>query len=1132
MMSIFQKISKTILCIFVIVLPLSCGDNNPTQVPVSTKTDPNYNGPRFKLLSAFESGISFSNEVKEDYTYNILNFEYLYNGGGVAIGDINNDGLPDIYFTATFGSNKLYLNKGNLSFEDITDKAGVAAKDGFKTGVTMADINSDGYLDIYVCKTSKSDDGQKDNLVFINNGDLTFTESALKYGLTDNSNSNHANFFDYDLDGDLDMYLLNHRLGFKDAVRLRLSQQADGKLVRLTNPLTPFESDRLYRNDGNGRFTDVSAQAGISNSAFGLSATVSDINNDGYPDIFVANDYIEPEFIYINNGDGTFTDRYADYLRHTSQNSMGSDIADFNNDGLLDIIVLDMIADDPFRYKQLMHVMTLERYETLVKHGYGHQVARNNLQLNNGNGTFSEIGQLAGLSNTDWSWGAFFADFDNDGFKDVFIGNGYKRDVTDQDYMVYTRDSIERTGGVTGKRFPDINVFLDLIPSTKLQNYMFRNKGDLTFENVSDNWGFTQKTFSNGTAFGDLDGDGDLDLVVNNIGDPAYVYENKSTNLPDHNFLQVKLKGPKMNPYGVGAKVTLFMDDGTMQHQEMTANRGFFSASELLMHFGLGNRNNVETLAIKWPDGKTQTMKNVQANQRIELKYSQAGSGDFPAAKSKPAIFKEIADRMGIDFKHKEEEFQDFNRERLIPHKFSRLGPHIATGDVNGDGLEDFYVGGAMNYPGAMYVQNKSGKFAATSTATWEADKAHEDMDGVLFDADGDKDLDLYVVSGGNEKNANDPVYQDRLYMNDGKGNFSKSGNFPKITASGSCVSVYDYDEDGDLDIFVGGRVTPGAYPAIPESYVLQNNKGQFKDVTGQIAPGFKNIGMVTDILWTDVDGDAKSELVAVGEWMPISILKYDGKQFKNSTAKAGLDNTNGWWNCLAVDDFDKDGDQDIVVGNLGKNTRLKASESNPLSIFAKDFDKNGAIDPILTFSKDGKNYPFAGRDAILKQVPKVKKKFPTYASYASATVEQVFSEGELKDAMKLEAKVLTSTYFENNGDGTFKAIALPNEAQVAPVTNILLMDVNDDANQDIILVGNNAGAETETSVYDAFNGVILLGDGKGSFTVSKNADNGFWASKEARDIANLQLADGRQLILVANNNDYLQMFVKERMVQ
>ena len=1119
------------LIVAILVLFACSSDQTTNKTTTSNDNSSTNNTARFQLLTPEESGISFSNAIKEDYTYNILNFEYLYNGGGVSVGDINNDDLPDIYFTSTFGSNKLYLNKGNLKFEDITEKAGVAANSGFKTGVTMADVNNDGLLDIYVCKTSKSDDGQKNNLLFINNGDLTFTESALKYGLEDNSNSNHANFFDYDLDGDLDMYLLNHRLGFKDAVRLRLIQQPDGKIVRQTDPLTPFESDRLYRNDGNGRFTDVSAQAGINNSAFGLSATISDINDDGYPDIFVANDYIEPEYIYINNGDGTFTDRFTEYLRHTSQNSMGSDIADFNNDGLVDIIVLDMIAEDPVRYKQLMNVMQLERYQTLVKYGYGHQVARNNLQLNNGNGTFSEIGQLAGISNTDWSWGAFFADFDNDGFKDIYIGNGYKRDVTDMDYMVYTRDSIEKSGGVTKARYPDINMFLELIPSNKLQNYLYKNNGDLTFKNVSSEWGLTEKTFSNGTAFGDLDGDGDLDLVVNNVADPSFVYENKTNELPQNNYLQVKLKGPKLNPFGINTKVTLHQKDGAIQYQEMTANRGFFSSSDYIMHFGLKDNDNVKSLEIEWPDGNTQKLKDLKANQKIVVEHSNSKAKPLAEKESPIPFFKEADSNIGLDFKHVENEFQDFNRERLLPRKYSQLGPHLAKADVNGDQLEDFYVGGAMGHSGALFIQDQSGRFTKSSASTWENDKSYEDTDCIFLDVENDGDLDLYIVSGGNAKKTNDPIYQDRLYLNDGKGNFSK-GKLPRITVSGGCASAYDFDEDGDLDLFVGGRVSPGLYPIIPKSYVLENNNGQFQDATDRSASEFKNVGMVTDLLWSDVDGDSKSELIVVGEWMPVSIFKFDGKSLKNITSNFGLENTNGWWNCLAAEDFDKDGDLDLVVGNLGKNTRLKASESNPIQMFAKDYDGNGAIDPIMTFSKDGKNYPFAGRDMMVKQVSKVKKKFPTYASYGSATIEEIFSPQEVKNAQHLKVVTLNTTYFQNDGNGKFEAIQFPNEVQKAPVTNILLIDANDDGHQDIVMIGNDHGAETETGVYDAFNGAILLNDGKGNFHYTQNRENGFWANKEARDIEKIALADGRQLILVANNNDELQYFIKEKPIQ
>ncbi len=1128
-MSMLQKVVKACFFIFFLCSPFSCTQDNKSSSPTDQKEE---SPPKetiktatgntsFDLLSPEQSGISFSNEINEDYAYNILTFEYLYNGGGVAIGDINNDGLQDIYFSGTFVSNKLYLNKGNLKFEDITESAGVGSKDGFKTGVTMADINADGWLDIFVCRTSKADDGKKDNHVYLNNGLsgdsglVTFTESAAKLGLKDNANSNHANFFDYDLDGDLDLYLLNHRLGFKDAVRLRLAQSPDGSLSRQTKPMTPFESDRIYRND-NGKFTDVSLAAGIENSAFGLSATISDINNDGYPDVYVANDYIEPDYVYINNGDGTFTDKYSEYIRHSSQNSMGSDISDFNNDGLLDIIVLDMIAEDDIRYKQLMNIMQLERYETLVKYGYGHQVARNVVQLNNGNGTFSEVGQLAGVSNTDWSWGAFFADFDNDGQKDVFIGNGYKRDVTDMDYMTYTRDSIEKTGGVNAKRFPNINSFLEVIPSTKLQNYMFRNNGDLTFENVSDSWGFTQKTFSNGTAFGDLDNDGDLDLVTNNISDPAFVYENKTAG---NNYLQIGLEGHKNNKSGIGTKVTLKLNDGSKQYQEMTANRGFFSASQTILHFGLGDKSTIESIEVQWLDGKTQAIKNPAINQKLILKYKDASNTKLAADATSSPLFK-IGEQ--VQFTHLENEFQDFNRERLIPHKLSRMGPHLAVGDINGDNRSDFFIGNSMGNPAAIFTQNENGNFTKKEIAALDKDKFSEDMDAVFFDADGDKDLDLYVVSGGGFKAAGNQVYQDRLYINEG-GDFTKA-KLPKLDASGSCVSAHDYDGDGDLDLFVGGRHVPGRYPTIPQSYILQNDKGQFTDVTEKVAPSFKNIGMITDIQWGDLDGDKKAEMIVSGEWMPITIFKNDGKKLSNISSQSGTANSNGWWNCLAIEDFDQDGDLDIVSGNLGKNTRLKASETKPISIIARDFDNNGAIEPILAYTKNGQLYPFAGRDALTKQISKIKKNYPRYAKYGTATVEDIFTKSEVSKAQKLEAKNFHTSYFENDGKGNFSSKALPSETQMAPVTNLITDDFNKDGHTDILLIGNKYGAEPETGVYDAFNGVLLLGDGKGGFSPANNKAIGLWASKEARDIESIELADGRKLYLIANNNDDLQV--------
>ncbi|MEO0779863.1 MAG: FG-GAP-like repeat-containing protein, partial [Bacteroidota bacterium] len=719
------------------------------RTDTTTTTEVEASGPtRFRLVPAEESGVQFANQIDENYEYNILNYEYLYNGGGVAIGDINNDGLPDLYFSGTFVANKLYLNRGNLRFEDITARAGVGAERGFKTGVSMVDINHDGWLDLYVCRTSKSDDGQKDNLLYLNQGDLTFTESAADYGLLDNSNSNHANFFDYDLDGDLDLYLLNHRLNFKEAVRMRLKQLPDGQIIRQTAPLTPFESDRLYRNDGNGSFTDVTQAAGLVNSAFAFGATVSDLNGDGYPDVYVTNDYIEPDYLYINNGDGTFTDRYFDYLRHSSQNSMGCDIADFNNDGLVDIVVLDMITEDPIRYKELMNIMQLERYNALVQYGYGHQVSRNVLQLNNGNGTFSEIGQLAGVAATDWSWGGLLTDLDNDGRKDLYIVNGYKRDVTNLDYMTYVRDSIEQSGGVNPQRYPDVNEFLKIIPSVPQRNYLYRNRGDLTFADVTEAWGLPERSFSNGSAYGDLDGDGDLDLVVNNIQSAAFVYENQSQDFPDAHYLQVQLRGPAQNPLGIGASVRIEYDT-SLQYLEMSPTRGFFSSSQHLLHFGLGERETSVRLRVHWPDGKEEYRSEVAVDQVLVLDYAAAQSVEKPLEKKAAPWFAEATEALGIDYEHRENAFEDFNRERLLPHQLSKLGPRIAVGDANGDGLDDFYVGGALNSSGALYLQDSKARFQRTSTATWEADQQYEDLDALFFDADGDGDQDLYVVSGG-----------------------------------------------------------------------------------------------------------------------------------------------------------------------------------------------------------------------------------------------------------------------------------------------------------------------------------------------------------------------------------------------
>lgn len=1087
----------------------------------------------FELVQPSASGLQFSNNITESFQNNILINSYLYNGGGVAVLDANNDGLPDLYFSATQEPNKLFLNKGNLQFEDITSKAGVASPGGVKTGVTVVDINADGYQDIYVCRSGMQPTPERANQLFINNGNLTFTEKAAEFGLADRSASNHANFFDYDLDGDLDVYLLNHPVAFGEVNRASVRQEK-GEYVRNTDPKDEWESDKLFRNDG-GKFTDVSQQAGIRNRAWGLSVTVADFNSDGYPDIFVGNDYIEPDLLYINSplegGGRKFTNQNEQYFRHTSNHTMGVDIADFNNDALVDVVALDMIAEDNQRQKELMTTMINDRYVNLVKFHYGHQVMRNMLQLNTGaqpghGAVFSDIGNMAGVSNTDWSWSPLLADLDNDGLKDLYITNGYRRDISNLDYLNYTVDSVMKMGGITPKNFKTMDDYLKLVPSTPLRNYLFKNVDGLSFKNVSYDWGLGQNSYSNGSAYADLDQDGDLELIVNQIHGDVLLYKNLSAGKPGSNWLQVKLMGSPQNPAGTGAKVRI-QAGGQLQYLEMTPTRGFFSSSEHLLHFGLGNAASVDKLEIRWPDGKVQQVPNIPANQRLTLKYADAAPGKWEQLPQPKAIF-QTATNLGIDFTHREDDFMDFNRERLLPHKFSNLGPSIATADVNGDGREDFFVGGARDQAGALFLQQANGTFQRGTAAAFEVDKAFEDMGCAFFDADGDQDPDLYVVSGGSTYDANSANYQDRLYLNDGKGIFAKApnGSLPTITSSGACVTPFDFDKDGDLDLFVGGLVTPGVYPTPPQSLVLQNNGGKFTEVGPQVAPGFSKLGMVNDLIWADLDGDKSEELIAVGEWLPVTVFKNAGGKLENATAQFGLENTQGWWNCATAADFDGDGDTDLVAGNLGLNSRLKASAEQPLRLFANDFDKNGSMDPVLAYYNGGKLYPLPLRDLMIKQMPFLKKKFVFHSAYGKATMAEVFPKADLDAAQQLEAKTFATTYFENQ-NGKLVARPLPTLAQFAPCNHLLAEDLNADGHLDLMLAGNSYSPEVETGRYDAGNGLVLIGDGKGGFQPITGAQSGFWATKEARYMANLKLANGKNLYLIANNNDVLQAYLR-----
>ena len=1116
-----MKLSTFFKVIAIGLLPIvciQCGKNSRAADVAPAPPD-----ALFEHLSPGATGVDFENIVEETHENNVLTNSYLYNGGGVGVIDFNNDGLQDLYFTRTQGSCKLYQNLGNLKFQDVTDQAGVQAMEGEKTGVAIADVNADGWQDIYVCRTGMQATDARRNLLFINNKNGTFTEQARQYGLADGSATNHANFFDADNDGDLDCYVLNYPVNFKSVNSARVQDTGGGVLARLTTPENQYESDRLYQNNGNGTFTDISKKAGIENRAFGLSVTITDINNDGYQDIIVGNDYIEPDFVYVNNPaqPGNFTDRYREYFRHSSNHTMGVDIADINNDGYQDIMALDMLAEDHTRQRELMTTMLLDRYTTLAKYGYGNQQMRNVLQLNNGRGSFSEIGCVAGVFQTDWSWAPLFQDFDNDGYRDLFITNGYRRDVSNLDYLNFTADSIQRTGGVTAKRFPKIEDYLDLMPSTPIQKYCFRNKGDLTFENVSTAWGFVQRSYSNGSAYADLDNDGDIDLIINNLASPADIYRNRAVETGKGGaWLQIKAVGSPQNPFAFGARARVQVGS-QVYYSELAPIRGFLSTVEPIFHFGLGTAQTADRVEVEFPGGQVVVLEKAALNKRYTVQFSAGKPGHLTPPATVPALVQEIA---APAFVHKEDDIQDFNRERLLPWKMSNPGPSLAVGDVNGDGQDDFYVGNAMGSPAALFIQ-KAGTFQSTSAATWQADLGYEDTGAVFFDADGDQDLDLCVASGGNSYPADDAHYQPRLYRNDGRGNFSATtGTLPVIHTSSSAVSAFDYDGDGDLDLLLGGACTPLAYPTTPNSYLLRNDQGVFQDVTAQVAPALQSIGMVRAMTWADLDGDKKAELIITGEWMPIGVFSIQNGKFERATDQFGLNNTEGFWRSITAVDLDGDGDLDLVAGNLGENTRYKATPEAPLRLFAKDFDKNGSIDPIMTETDHGRDVPIALRDVMLKQLPILKKKFVHYAPYAKAGLADLFSEKELEFSQQLKVNHLASAVFINQG-GKFILKKLPTAAQVAPVYAIRVLDVQNDGVPDLVLVGNDYGQQVETGRLDASNGLILENDGHGNLQPVPALASGFWANKEARDVQVLRGGGGKKMLVVANNNDKLQVF-------
>ena len=1096
--------------------------------------------PVLQLLKPEDTGIDFQNLIQESAENNITTNINIYNGGGVAIADINNDLLPDIYFVCTNGKNKLYLNEGNMKFRDIAESAGLASEDGFETAVTAADVNGDGFLDFYVCRGGPKEEELRRNKLFINNGNLTFTERSKEYGLDDISASSGATFFDGDGDGDLDCYVLNFLTDITYASKIDVIYEGDGKPVPNLIPKKEHDTDRYYRNDGppavlaggKGGFTDVSKESGIWNFAFGLSVSVSDFNRDGHQDVYVGNDFFQPDLLYINDGKGKFTNRLADYFRHTSQSTMGTDLSDFDNDGFVDLVAMDMLPVKNKRHKLLQTTNTLGRYLSMVQNNYFEPVTHNVLQHNNGNGTFSEIACMAGVFKTDWSWSPLMVDLDNDSRRDLYISNGYRREVGHRDYFEFLLPDIKNKANQMGMDdYSRIRMILDAIPTYKPRDFIFQNKGDLEFVDKSGDWASMESTWSCGAAWSDLDADGDLDLIISNLEDPAFIYKNLSREENKGNYIQAKLQGSPQNPFAVGASVLIEYGNGEKQFQEISPNRGIFSSSEHLVHFGLGPLAQVEKLSVRWPDGKTQTMTNVPSNQRLQLDWKNA-SGNIPTlvpSVNGPTLMAEKTAALGVNFAHKENKYIDFENFPLVPWYESDLGPLTAKGDVNGDGLDDFFVGNGFINPAALYVQTPDGKFKPSNQPLWETEKQYEDHGAVFFDFDMDGDQDLYVVSGGAEakKEALAYAWQNRLYINiDGKGTFGRANpaNLPDIRTVGLRVTAYDYDNDGDQDLFIGGRVTPERWPITPPSYVLRNDRNRLTDVTASVGGDFSKCGMVTDLSWADLDKDGQSELIVVGEFMPVSIFKLTGGVLKNVTAQFGLDKTNGLWHSLEVADLDKDGDLDLVTGNFGLNTRFTASAEGPLGCYAKDFDNNGTLDPIMTMYEGKTNYPMAQKENIVKQIPSLKKRYLYAKDWANASIEDVWPKKDLDEALHLVAYDLETCWWENQG-GKFVRHSLPRQVQASVIQGIVAEDLNGDGQVDLLLAGNKYHMEIEGGRCDAGNGVFLAGDGKGNFKWVNNLQSGFWAMREARDLAMLRGAGGKRFFVVPNNGSALQIF-------
>ena len=1077
---------------------------------------------RFESLSARRTGIDFENRLPEDTAFNILNYLYYYNGGGVAVGDINNDGLPDLYFTSNTGANHLYLNKGDYRFEDVTARAGVADSVGWKTGVTMADVNGDGYVDIYVSGVSYlSEHGR--NVLYINNRDGTFSDRTKEYGLDFEGYSTQALFFDYDNDGDLDMYLLNHSVHTEHG-----AGSAESRSER-----NPRAGDRLYRNDG-GHFTDVSAQAGIYGGAlgFGLGVVASDFDGDGCLDLFVANDFQEDDFLYHNNCNGQFTEIGGSALRHTSRSSMGVDAADVDNDGRPDLITADMLPQREEIARTSATVESFGLYTRKLQAGYHPQFARNTLQLNRGSGRFSDVGFLAGVAATDWSWAPLFADFDNDGRKDLFITSGIYRRPNDLDYLMYVANPAIQSSLRAGVTRASLTL-MQRMPHVPLPNRLYRNATGLAFEDVTTEWGLSQTGFSNGAAYVDLNNSGSLDLVVNRINAPAAIYRNRSAEMGQaSHYLRVILRGSGGNTQGIGAKVTIWQS-GRSQVLEQMPTRGFESSVDSRLHFGLGTAAHVDSLSIAWPGGRSQKLRDVAGDRTLVLSQTDAATHAPPctSACATPPIFTDVTTQVGIDWRHRENEPYDFDRQPLLPHLLSTEGPALAVADVNGDGMDDLYVGGAKWQAGQLFIQQRDGTFRPSEQPAFKSDSLPEDVDAVFFDANGDGFPDLYVVSGGNEFSDTDAALQDRLYLNDGHGHFHRDPTaLPLLEESGSCVVAGDFDGDGHTDLFVGRRAVAGSYGVSPRSYLLKNDgSGHFRDVTNELTRGLANAGMVTSAAWVDYDGDGRLDLVVTGEWMPVRVFHQESGRFVERTQQVGFASSNGWWNSVTVADVNHDGRPDLVLGNLGLNSYLTASRHEPARLYVGNFAHTSASQAILTAYKQGVSYPLASRDELLQAVPQLRDRYPSYESFGLARIETIFSGTDLQHATVLEAYDFATSIATNNGNGTFSLRALPATAQFAPVRAVLADHFfneaeGDSTRVDLLLAGNDFGVPPLFGRYDASYGVLLRGNGNGSFATTGLPESGVMLDGQARHMKIVRRATGDRLVVVARNDDALQI--------